>query len=91
MAALFSLEYHLPLSDECKDLSSGIIYDDYIHDHDGDTEEEATPGSGLEPTPIDPSRIVTVEQVPFDGSSLWKRLDKGILAALCNQHSSAKF
>lgn len=40
--------------------------------------------SGLEPTPIDPSRIVAVREVPFHSSPICHIWDKGFLAALCD-------
>lgn len=38
----------------------------------------------LEPTPIDPTRIVTVPKVPFASSPLGKIKDEKVLAALCD-------
>ena len=53
----------------------------------GDQTRRSTtvPLSVLEPTPIDPTRIVTVPKVPFDSSPLLgKIVDETVLAALCD-------
>lgn len=69
-------------------MMDGILHSIMAHQMrksgDGQTTTSPTPVSVLEPTPIDPTRIVTVPKVPFDSSPLGKIVDETVLAALCD-------